>query len=222
MRHFAALLCFTLVCGATQLDATPLDDASIFVSDDTKSDSISMDPQSDDDWPTSFMTGPDTSLSSSWSLSLGLSSDGSAPIFNDDSSDITTYQSDNLDRTFLDEEPPGQTIAAADGCLSPVVPVNRIRRRGEGDQCSDSVHPNPIYHEFSLDDARNEEIKDNWCYSQPWLGFGNIPVARFTGSMLFPVPPDSLPDLLILPSIAGFYNVLDGALRKSIPSTSSV
>lgn len=226
MRYISLVGFIALAYSLDQLTSSPVDDTSSltfdhadldsgpFVHDDAESD-LSLffhddaEPDlgpffDDDDWSTAVPLEPESDT------------DLSDPIFDETASDSTTDQSGDLSTAYLGEDSFGNTIATAIQCPSTVAPSNGIRSREE--QCFGSPANEVQSPELQLQD---ESIKNQWCSLIPWLGFGNIPVARFTDSMIFPVPPNAVPNaLLSLVPLSGFFNVLRGALRKSIPPAS--
>ena len=212
MRRFCLLCWLILACSSAQLDSLPLDDPSTYASDASVSDLSFLDSMpsgENDDWSTFDSTEPPSSL------------DWSSDMFDETPPDFATSLSDDLGGSYLSEGSSASLLSTTNGCLSAGTPVSRIRGRAGGGDEPDQCH-NSAYQDFTPDDVRNEEIKKQWCGREPWLGFGNIPVARFTGSLLFPVPLAALPDVLISPPVPVFFNVLRGALRKCIPSTAAL
>lgn len=213
MRYISFLGLITLVSSLDQLSPFLVDDTSSLSFDRAELD---LDPFLHNDAESDFSPFLDDDWSTAAPLEPGLDADLSNPIFDLVASDSTTNLSDDPITTDLGEDFSGDTIATAIQCPSTVAPSRRIRSRE--DQC---LGPQPHEAQSPELQLQDESIKSQWCSLIPWLGFGNIPVARFTDSMMFPVPPDAVPNtLLSLVPLSGFFNVLRGALRKSIPPAS--
>lgn len=118
------------------------------------------------------------------------------------------------DEPYLNADTSADTIAMAKDCPSTLAPLNRMRRRAN--HCIDDRHPQLGNQLPTVEDLVNERIKRQWCSNPPSPTFGNIPVVRLNGAELKTVEEDLLPPgPLSLPPI-GFFNVLEGILRKSI------
>ena len=164
-----------------------------------------LDPLFDENWSPSLSYEPDSLADWSDDLFDALETDSSADLSGDFSS------------LPLSGEGGADTIATVNGCQSNPTQANKLRSREDQNQCFDTPSP-----KATIGEMINEQIKRKWCSRLPQLGFGNIPVVRFTDSFLFPVQPGALPDV---PSssipLSGYYNVMKAALRKLIYPTRS-
>ena len=204
MLHLLVLTLLALACPSAQLlSSFPIDDTSNLGLDQGESD---LDPLFDEDWSTS----PSYDANSVIDISDNL--------FDEPATDSSGHFLDDNASLSLSGEGGADTVATANGCQSNPTPASKLRSREIEDQCFNSPPA-----QITLGQMVDEQIKRKWCSRIPWLGFGNIPVARFTDSFLFPVQPGALPDV---PSsatpLSGYFNVLRAALRKSIfPARSS-
>ena len=202
MPHFSVLGFVALAYSLAQLGSFPFDDTSTLGLNEGESDLSSY---LDETWSTSPLSDLDTL------------SDSSSDWFNQAETDPTgTYSTndlwDDLGKLFASEETDVDTIEPANKCLLNPTQPGKVRSRRNEDQCYNSPPA-----KITLEGMINEQIKRKWCSQLPWLEFGNIPVARFADSLIFPVQPGALPDIAsaTIP-LFGYYTLLKAALRKSI------
>lgn len=199
LPFFLLALLARAASSAQLLTSFPIDDTSLLGLDQGES---ALDPLFDDNWSTSPSYDPGSVSDLSISLFEEPGTDPSAQLW-DDNGSISPGGEGGADTT---------AISIANGCPSNPTQASKVRSRRELDQCFNGP---PV--KITFEEMINEQIKRKWCSGIPWLDFGNIPVARFTDSLIFPVHPGALPDVpLTTIPLSGYFNVMRAVLRKWI------
>lgn len=202
MLHFLVLTFLALACASTQLlNSLSLDDTSNLGLDQGE---LGLDPIFDENWSTSSSYDLDAILDKDSNLFAEPETDPSDHLWEDNASLSPSGEGGGGGDADM--------IAIATACQSNPTQASKLRNREAEDQCFNTPPA-----KIAIEEMVNEQIKRKWCSRIPWVGFGNIPVTRFTESFIFPVQPGALPDV---PSTAiplsGYFNVLKAALRKWI------